>query len=213
MADNPRTTTSAATVLAVAVVLLVPAFAVGVMIGRSTLERRAAGKAAPDPDPGVSKELAACQQELEAPSTAQAAPSAAVVAPREGAKPEVAGAAAEVEELEEAVRECKKRDVLTKAEVCIAAGREFDMIMTSAPEEFRSCRLLFHARELIKSNLKKCVELGDVPEDSNRDQLTEADARIVLDAVKVREGLDEKALVERIDAVMDACSKKHPRNY
>jgi len=208
MKENARTTTSAPTVLAVAVALLLPAFAVGVMIGRSTLERRAEGKAEPGAEPGVRGELAACQEELEAPSQARAAPSAsAAAAPREGAKREAAGAAVEVKELEEAVRECKKRDVLTKAEVCIAAGREFDMVM-GAPEGFLFCRALIDAREVIKRNSQKCVELGDVLEDLNQDQFTKEEARSVMDAIKVREALNKEAFAERVEAVFQACYKK-----
>jgi len=210
MKDTPKTSAPAATVLAVAVALLVPGFAVGVMIGRSTLERRAEGRAEPGAEPAVSGELAACQEELEAPSRAQA-PASAPEAPREEPKRGAVGASAKVEELREAVRECKKNDLLTKAEVCIAAGRAFDMIVTSSPEEFRSCQELFFPRELIKDNFKKCVEIGDVTEDLKRDRLTEEEARRVLHAVKVREALDEETLVERITAAMDACSKKHPQ--
>lgn len=206
MKENPKTTTSTTTVLGVTVALLLPVFAVGVMIGRATLERSAEGRAEPDVEPGVSGELTACQEELEAPSQAQAAPSVPA-APREEAKRDATGPAAEVEELAEAVRECKKRDLLTKAEVCIAARRAFDMVMSS-PEGFLSCGSLIDAREIIERNSQKCVELGDLLEGLNRDQLTEDEARRVRDAAKVREALDKEAMVERVEAAFQACYKK-----
>jgi hypothetical protein len=211
MKERPKKTRAGALVL-VAVGALIPAFGAGVLVGRGMPDPSPPGAAtSPEPvaDPGVIRELNACQQEVAMLPTARAAPSKAE-APPEEAKQDVPKTKATLEELEAERKRCRKSEILVNAEVCVAAARHFNALM-ALPKDGVLCGPKSRAADLIEQDFESCAAFGDDSARLRSDDLTKEESSIIADAIRVHQTLTEDELLRRLKEFVWTCTEAPPQ--
>jgi hypothetical protein len=153
--------------------LALPVFGAGVMVGWMSLERSPPPReerAESVSDPGVQRELGACQEELAARSEARATPSA-TAAPPEEVKGDASEPVDEVEALKKEIKACRKSAILRSAEICIAASRHF-AAMIALPDNDILCLNKALVASFLEEDFEQCDEFQDIPADLDSGNLT-----------------------------------------
>ena len=199
--------------LIAAAALFVPVFGAGIYAGRSIPERSpsaAAEKpAGPPADRTTQVELSACQEKLAARSKARATPSDAS-APPEETNEDAAEAPATIDALEGELSQCKGRGLLTSAEVCVAAARQFHALL-ALPKDGLMCGPKSRAADLVEENFERCAVFADVPPDYRADELTKEQSSLVAEAVRIHRTLTEDELLRRLKEFVFTCTETPPK--
>jgi hypothetical protein len=156
---------------------LIVAFVVGVLVGRVAQEKPkpiATRSVKTDQVHELEDELAACREELAAYSMPKVSPSAA--APDEPARA-TAEAEAKVEVLEQKLRQCKKRDMVFNAEMCIAGDRYAIPLFLVVLHAGKACLDKFGVGDLILKHSEQCAKFEDQrePEEMDIGELSDAE--------------------------------------
>lgn len=187
----------------VAAGLLIVVFGIGVGVGRSATKRQIAGamqSAKTQRHAGVARELATCQAEL----SEQATPRVTVSAQApEDATSAVVESVAKVDMLEEELKQCRTRDMVFNAEMCVAANRYFFLLLAGLHAD-KACVDRFGVGDQILKHTERCAMFEDQtdPEDMDIAKLSNAERSKVYDAQRygrpneLRNG-DHKANIAR----------------
>lgn len=190
-------------------VLFLPAVGVGVLFGRSTLDRRpldAEQKQAEAPaDRSTRWELVTCQDKLAARSRAS---TAAAAGPGDAGR-DGAGGSATVESLDAELRRCKKSELLVSAEVCAAAGRQFEALM-ALPKDGLLCGPKARAADLVEENLESCAAFGDIPADFRWDDFTKEEQSVLAEASRVHRVHTEEEVIRHLKDFVWWCTMTSP---
>jgi len=199
--------------LIAAAVLSVLVFGAGIFAGRSIPERSpsaAAKNPAERPaDRATQAELSACHEKLAARLRARATPSDAAAPPDE-ANRDAGERPATVETLEGDLSQCKRRSLLTSAEVCVAAERQFHVLM-ALPEDGVMCGPKSRAADLVEDNFESCAEFADIPPGHRADELTKEQASLVEEAIRIQRTLTEDELLRRLKEFVFTCTEGSPK--
>lgn len=193
--------------------LLVPVFGAGIFAGRSIPERSPSAdgeKPAERPaDRATQAELSACQKKLAVHSQGGATPSDAA-APPEDANRDAAERPATVEALEGKLSQCKRRDLMTSAEVCVAAARQFHALL-ALPKDGLMCGPKSRAADLVEENFERCAVFADIPPDYRADELTKEQSSLVAEAIRIHRTLTEDELLRRLKEFVLTCTETPPK--
>ncbi|MBK9262103.1 MAG: hypothetical protein IPM54_20150 [Polyangiaceae bacterium] len=202
--------------LIAAAILFAPAVGAGVWVGRSIPERRPKAteqNAEARSAPWVKKErqeLASCQETLAALETLAAFPEAGATLSADAVSEDAGRTPATVEELEAELRRCTKNELLVSAEVCSAAGRQFDALM-ALPKDGLRCGPKSRAADLIEEDFERCAAFADMPANVRTDDLTKEQASLIAEAIKVHQTLTEEELLRRLKDFVYTCTETPPK--
>lgn len=147
-------------------VLFAPAVGAGVFAGRSIPKRtvQVTPSAGSRSDWWTQKErldLDSCRDRLAVEAAAAAIGSTAGVT-GEPLRGDAGGVPATIEELEAERNRCRKSEMVTSAEVCVAAGRQFEALM-ALPKDGQSCGPKSRAADLVEEDFEHCDVFADPP--------------------------------------------------
>lgn len=191
--------------------LLVVVFGAGVWVGRSKPAQRPhrGGEGAQSVStPEKTNALTECRQELAAREKAHAIAQAAALRAEEikRAAPEMA---AEIEGLEKKLAECKKQDLLVKAEICGSANK-YAIILTALLHGSQSCVDTAGIADFIVKNYDRCPELDGLSCDWTPDDydLTENERTRVINAAHDHNRFGREGLAGLGRHVVRGCLEK-----
>jgi hypothetical protein len=146
--------------------------------------------------------LASCREKLAAASTADAA----VVQRHEDA----GRALATVESLEAEFQRCAKSELVTSAEVCNAAARQFEALM-ALPKDGQMCGPKSRAADLVEENFERCAAVADTQSEVRAENLTKEQASVIAEAIRVHQTLTEDELLLRLREFVYTCTDVPPK--
>lgn len=200
--------------LIAAAVLFVPAVGAGVFVGRKIPERRPAAITT-SVGTGTSHwqrqdrtTLDSCQEKLAALTKPRATVANADASPGE-AERDAAQPPATIEGLNAELRRCTKSEIVTSAEVCVAAARQFEALM-ALPKDGLRCGRKSRAADLIEENFERCGAFADMQADVRPDDLTKEQASVIAEATRVRKTLTEEELLRRLKEFVYTCTGVTP---
>ena len=195
--------------LLAAAILLVPVFGAGIFAGRSIPEQSPWAATEKPADRATQAELSACQEKLAARSKTRATPSDAA-APPEEANRDAPERPVTVEALEGDLSQCKRREFLTSAEVCVAAARQFHALL-ALPKDGLMCGPKSRAADLVEENFERCAVFADVAPDDRANELTKEPSSLVAEAIRIHRTLTEDELLRRLKEFVFTCTETPPK--
>jgi hypothetical protein len=154
------------------------------------------------------QDLAACQEKLAA-QTAAAAIASNAGASVQAVNEDAGRAPATVEELETERKRCLKSEILTSAEICSAAGRQFEALM-ALPQDGQQCGPKSRAADLVEEDFERCAAFADMPTEVRAEDLTKEQASVIAEAIRVHRTLSEDELLRRLKEFVYTCTDVTP---
>lgn len=204
MKDRPR----ASRLVLIAAMLFVPVCGAGFFVGRSMGERpptQRTTEARSSPSVMADRRaFASCQQTLAAMKAAPTTLSADKPNEDAGKAPTT------LEELETELRRCTSNELLVSAEICSAAGRQFEALM-ALPKDGLRCGPKSRAADLIEENFERCAVFATVSPTVRSENLTKEQSSLVAEAIRVRQTLTEDELLRRLKEFVYTCTETPPK--
>jgi hypothetical protein len=186
--------------------LLVFAFGAGVIGGRSTLGRRPAPaeeQAQTVPDRAeVMRELAACRRELRESATRAPLPEEA-----RRAAPETA---ARIEALENELKECRRDEILAKADLCGSIDRHANL-MTVLMNGDESCADKAGIGDFMRKNAEACSAFDNIEEILDLDDLTVSERRRVKRAAHIQSPFGRTSVPYIVESEVRSCMQRRKK--
>jgi hypothetical protein len=162
----------------VAIGVLIASFGLGFFVARRGQEKPAViapTNPALTNEPAEDLELQQCREELAKAMLPKSVASAVDAAP----SPEEE----KISQLEEEFRQCRKRDTLDKAELCVTSSRYFPLLFTTLQADGQ-CEDRFMLQDLILRHTEKCVHFEDQTslEELDLGMISESEASTLHDA-------------------------------